>query len=68
MPLMLNDDFIGSGVLVEIDGVPFILTAEHVVNNPRTPFDNSLESTQVLVTSVSERANAVPIEMRNLTW
>lgn len=68
VPLMLNDDFIGSGVLVQIDNVFGILTAEHVVNNNRSPFDNSLDSRQVLVTSVSERANAVCIEMRHLTW
>jgi hypothetical protein len=69
VPLMLNDDFIGSGVLIQIDDVFGILTAEHVVNqNPFGPFDNSLGSRQVLVTSVSERANSVAIEMRNLTW
>jgi len=69
VPLMLNDDFIGSGVLVQIDNVFGILTAEHVVNkNLSAPFDNSLDSQQVLVTSVSERANAVCVEMRHLTW
>jgi len=45
VPLMLNDDFIGSGVLVQIDNVFGILTAEHVVNkNLSAPFDNSLDS------------------------
>ena len=44
VPLILNDDFLGSGVLVEVDNIPGILTAEHVVNNPAAPFDNSLES------------------------
>jgi hypothetical protein len=68
VPLILNDDFLGSGVLVEVDNIPGILTAEHVVNNPAAPFDNSLESKQALVTSVSERANTVAVEMRHLTW
>jgi hypothetical protein len=68
VPLILNDDFLGSGVLVEVDNVPGVLTAEHVVNNSAAPFDNSLESKQALVTSVSERANTVAVEMRHLTW
>jgi hypothetical protein len=68
VPLIVNNYFIGSGVLVQIDNVPGILTVEHVVNNRITPFDNSLESQHALVTCVSEKANVVAIEMRNLTW
>lgn len=68
VPLMLNNEFLGSGVLVEVDGRPGILTAEHVINNPALPFDNSVDSRQALATSVSTRANVVAIEMRNLNW
>lgn len=32
--------YAGSGVLVEVDGVSGILTAEHVVFNPDTPFES----------------------------
>jgi hypothetical protein len=68
VPLVLNDHFLGSGVLAQVDNVSGILTAEHVVRNPVIPFDNSSESRQALVTSVSDRANAVCIEMRYLDW
>jgi hypothetical protein len=59
---------VATGVLVEIDGHPCILTAEHVLNNPNARFDNSARSSQRLATSVSRRANCPWIEMRYLDW
>jgi hypothetical protein len=46
--LILNDDYAGSGVLVQMDGYFGILTAEHVVFNPGNPLDNSARSRQIL--------------------
>ena len=34
--------YVGSGVLVEVDGVSGILTAEHVIFNPEKPFESGL--------------------------
>jgi hypothetical protein len=44
--LILDNDYAGSGILVEVDGVFGILTAEHVVFNPR----KALMSGQILAT------------------
>jgi hypothetical protein len=48
--LILDNEPAGSGVLIEIDGVRGILTAEHVIYNPfGESFDNSPSSKQKLL-------------------
>jgi hypothetical protein len=35
VPILLDEEFYGSGVLIQVDGHYGILTAEHVVNPPQ---------------------------------
>lgn len=39
LQLFLDDEYAGSGILVEVDGHTGILTAEHVIFNPKRPFE-----------------------------
>ena len=64
VPLMLDTEFIGSGVLIEVDGQYGILTAEHVIN---APGGRPLESADQLFTSVARFANRVGVPAKYLS-
>jgi hypothetical protein len=70
IPLIVNEQFMGSGTLVKIDNIHGVLTAEHVVNNPR---DANLrlkcdsKSTQYFQTSIADFAHELKIPARLLS-
>jgi hypothetical protein len=66
LPLILNNDLVGSGTLVTIDSSFGILTAAHVITE--THWDNSIGAKQGLVTTLDTRAAFLWERMENLEW
>jgi hypothetical protein len=66
IPLGLNNDLVGSGSLVTIDGSFGILTAAHVITE--TGWENSIGVDQALVTTLDRRASYLWERMENLEW
>ena len=63
VPLLLDEEFIGSGVLIEVDGHYGILTAAHVLN---APFRKSFADASEFFISVASFANRVSVSTRYL--